>query len=252
MTNHTPMKNFIILKRPDDKGVHDLNAQGFTLLEVLVASTVFSMMIFLAIFSYSQILNSWKKWKSADQSALDEFRVQTLVRNSLESITDYYVTDTTNEPRRVFYPYFKGTEQEILFVTQTSVFTRGLPAVASIRLDVKNEQSATLIYEEFPLDGDYVKYNDFVPEFAHKLVMRREVNSLFLRFFGFWKEEFVVQSDTFQPYNKWHTEFLGQDRRAVPLEIELTVQSEDHGTEVFIYQVMAQNPYKRDYFAPEI
>ena len=127
--------------------VRHARTRGFTLIEVLISSMVLAVIIYLGTLSYSMFLSMWGERRLLDTKAVNKYRSHMLLRSSLESVYDYYVTDRANERLGLYYPFFKGEKDEMEFVTLSSVFKKGFPAAARLRITAstgsnRREQSA--------------------------------------------------------------------------------------------------------------
>jgi prepilin-type N-terminal cleavage/methylation domain-containing protein len=225
---------------------------GFTLLEVLIATALLSVVIFLTTLSYSMILDVWAQKKIVGQNTLTNYRSHLLVRFALESVYDYYVTDPMNETKGLYYPLFRGERDMLEFVTLSAVFSKGVPAVARVRL-AKQAGNAPehyqLLYEEAPLDSTYVRYRDALPPYRRSLVIYPKVEQFSMRYFGEWEARWVREREDFEMVSKWQDTFSGEEKQTIPEIIELTVRTAEEET-TLVYQVRANNIHKRSFFQP--
>jgi prepilin-type N-terminal cleavage/methylation domain-containing protein len=225
------------------------NAKGFTLIEVLISTMVLGVIIYLGTLSYSMFLNIWGERRLSDTKAFDKYRSHMLLRSSLESVYDYYVTDRANERLGLHYPFFKGEKDAMEFVTLSSVFKKGFPAVARLRITKDDDTAAgsqRLVYEETPLDSVYIKYNDFQTKFADSMVLDNHVKGLGIRYFGPWTI-WQPQENRYVTSYKWHDTFHGKEKETVPDMIEMTLTSRE-GNETYRYSVMGKNTVKQAVF----
>jgi len=226
------------------------NAEGFTLIEVIVATTILALAIYLSLTAYSFFGESWRKGRLTDTRSLDLYRSHILFRSAVESIYDYYVTDPANERISTHYPYFIGGSKSIAFVTLSSVFVKGIPASARIRLAEVQGGGQNLIYEETPLLKQFIRYEDLVPEYENRITLFEHVKQLDVRYYGIWESHFNDVTLDFDVVYKWQGEFYGKARNAVPEIIEITVTGED-GDILLTFPVKSLNPFKSSFFRPE-
>ncbi len=227
------------------------NSAGFTLIEVLIATLILSMVVYLATISYAMFLDAWEKKRLSDISAIQEYRSRFLLRNALESMFDYYVTDPKSEKRDRRFPFFEGEKESLRFVTLSSVFHQGKPAVARIRLQ-KNEadDSKALIYEEASLEQRYLRYNDDSLEYGNGMLICDNLKSLRIRYFGAWETKFDLLKDAFVTEYKWQETFEGNERNTIPDIIEMIVTS-GAGETKLVFPIMAHSPGKGYFFNRE-
>lgn len=228
------------------------HSAGFTLIETLIATLILSAVIYLAVLSYSIFLDVWGQKRLSDTSAIDAYRSHTLIRSAIESIYDYYVTDPANEKKGLHYPYFKGGRDALEFVTLSSVFKKGVPAAARIRLNNQHagdENYRTIIYEEVPLDKTYIKYAGDNLKYSRLMAVYTGVKKIHIRYYGVWETKWMPEKDDFETIYKWQETFDGKKKNAVPEIIEMTLTT-NNGDKTLLFTVRGNNVYKRGFFSP--
>ena len=227
------------------------NSAGFTLIEVLIATLVLSMVVYLATLSYSLFLDTWERKKLSDIAAIQEYRTHLLMRNAVESTFDYYVTDPKSKRNTQWYPFFKGQKESLEFVTLSSVFQKGKPAIARIRLKKSTSGNPkVLVYEETSLVKTYIRYNDDPVEYKNEMSIYDNLKSVHIRYFGIWALRFDPGKEGFVEEYKWQETFQGKERNAVPHTIEMTVAFEE-GETMLVFPVMAHSQKKGTFFNHE-
>jgi len=205
---------------------------------------ILSVLTGLAFFSMGLYLRTWSGRSLGDTRSLLDYRAQTLVRYALESVWEYFVTDPANERISVFYPFFKGEARSVTGVTTSSVFQKGVPAVFRLRLDEKPDAAHSLIYEEAPLDGWYLRYVDEPLAFSYTMIFVTEIMDVRFRYYGFWEILPLAENQEI-PDNvyRWQDTFDGMERGAFPEIIELTLKMKE-STRKMTFQVRADNVAK--------
>lgn len=223
---------------------------GFTLVEVLVATMVLSLVIFLATFSYSLFLNTWEKKSVTNNRVISDYRSHVLVRAALESIYDYYITDPENERNGRHYPYFNGEKKMIEFVTLSSIFNKGVPAAARLRLECRDgadRNYCRLIYEETSLEQRYIRYADDKMVYDHTLIVYSGLEKLNFRYYGQYELKWNAAAENYDVIRKWQETFSGEKRNTIPEIIEVTL---DTGADeiTLLFPIRACNAYKKSFF----
>jgi len=224
--------------------------QGFTLIEVIVATSILAIAIYLALTAYAFFGDTWRKGRLSDTRSLDLYRNHILCRSAVESICDYYVTDSSNERNGIYYPYFVGAGQSVDFVTLSSVFEKSMPAAAGMRLIKTETGRQDLIYEEAPLLGKYIRYENQPPEYVNRITLYEDVKQFGIRYYGVWESRFNEMTLDFDKVYRWQGEFFGKIRKEVPEIIELNVSGQ-MGEIVLTLPVKASNSSKALTFTPE-
>ena len=224
---------------------------GFTLIELLISTLILASIVLLAVLSYSTFLNTWESKRLTDLDALDEYRSHVLLRYALESAYDYFVTDPTNERLGVYYPYFKGYPDRLEFVTLSSVFFKGSPAAARMRI-IKddNGEIQKLVYEEAPLDRIYIRYNDFEPEYIEQMLPYRDLKNVNIRYYGLEEIRWNERLDNLEKIYGWQEGYQGEEKKDIPEMIELLLTTAEGDTRL-AFSVKGRNIYKKSFYQPE-
>lgn len=224
--------------------------QGFTLVEMLVTTIILSVMVAIAFFAMGLYLKGWEAYRFGDTTAIQKYRSRSLIRDALESVWEYYVTDPLNERSNVFYPFFKGDSEELIAITSSSVFHQGVPAVFRLRLISDDSNSFNLVYEESPLDNWYLRYNDDDYTYSFSMIYMPNVSKVQFRYFGYLEDRYIKESDIIERVNQWQGAFDGRYRHAVPEIIEITISDGDH-RQILKFYVQANNQKKSDLYVPQ-
>jgi prepilin-type N-terminal cleavage/methylation domain-containing protein len=154
--------------------------RGFSLLEMLVAVVVLSMVIGISTYAYSLFIRQWDgNLGRFDESQAQYQRLEWLA-TALQDTLPYLVRDDKNE----LGFYFLGRDEGLTSVTMSPIFGVGEPAL--IRVFREPEVSGTwrLVYEEAPFAGNVLVHADQRMEFRHRLVIARGLPRPEFRYFG--------------------------------------------------------------------
>ncbi|CAA6813812.1 MAG: Unknown protein [uncultured Sulfurovum sp.] len=150
--------------------------KGFTLVELLVAVVLLTLLIGTALFSYRQVLLNISK---AQTSTFYEVLKVHQIRTSIESM-QYYVVDNYNQfnqPMKQLHHFFKGNSHSFSYISLNPNFST-LPSLS--QFECKDKQ---LIYKEEPLYHHMdVNKPDFLEE-ARSVVYWDELLSCKFNFF---------------------------------------------------------------------
>lgn len=131
-----------------------MKRNAFSLVELLVAIILLSLLIGLAVFSLRYQLTSITKLK---KSGIDKVIKYNQIKSSVESMMYYVVDqyDNLNRPMKDLHYYFYGTNKEMNYITLNPLFSSDIAIVKLICQDDK------LIYKEEKLYGnvDFLRPN---------------------------------------------------------------------------------------------
>ena len=133
--------------------------KAFTLVELLVAVLLLTLLIGTALFSYRQVLLNIKK---AQISTFTEILKIHQIRTSIESIQPYVVDEYNhfNQPMKKLHIFFDGNEQGLTYISLNPTFSN-TPSLSELKC-IDNK----LIYKEEPLYSGYLNLNQ--PKFSKK------------------------------------------------------------------------------------
>jgi general secretion pathway protein J len=189
-------------------------AKGYTLIEVIVATAIFSAMVLLAAMALNQGLRQYQGLMDKGVNFWEMAR-HFWINRSVASMTDYYVSDDTGK----WFPYFRGTDDMISFVSLAPV-AGDLPVVVWVNREIGPDGKYSLVYRELPvysknwrdLESDTILdgYKKGEP-----LVIMEGLDKLRFRYYGYYiakqKEE-------------WFDDFEGRKRSRLPTLIEITYE----------------------------
>ena len=129
--------------------------KAFTLVELLVAVLLLTLLIGTALFSYRQVLLNITK---AQTSSFNEVLKVHQIRTSIESMQHYVVDDYNqfNQPMKKLHSFFLGNQHYFKYISLNPTLST-IPSLSSF--ECKN---SSLIYKEEPL---YQRIDVNRPEF---------------------------------------------------------------------------------------
>lgn len=143
--------------------------RGFSLVEMLVALVLISMLMSLGLLAYKQQLSVMKKFQTKGIERVLNFHQ---LRSLINSMFFYVVTDYDRfgNNMELFHQFFKGNAQEMTFITQNSLYFDGLCVARLACVEDK------LIYQESKLYSPHNNYLEpaivegfYEKEFFHDL-----------------------------------------------------------------------------------
>ena len=225
---------------------------GFTLVEVMISTTIIALVVYLAFQAQSFFVNIWYSHKLSTLAAMENYRAHTLVRSAIESITEYFITDPESERAGARYPYFIADSASVAFVTLSSVFSKGHAAAGKISLKKNSgEKTTALVYEEMPFDTLYIRYQGDRTAYSRSIVIADNVSKATFRYYGTWEIIWDSELEYYKTIKRWQDVYQGKDRNTTPDIIEITLSGKN-GDQTLSFPVKSHNPYKQAFFNNEI
>ena len=192
--------------------------KGFSLLEMLVAMTVLSMVIGISTYAYSMFVRQWDGHLGRFDEAQAQYQRLEWLAAALEDTLPYVVRD--DEGALGFY--FLGRDEGLTLVTMSPIFGVGEPALIRVFREPDEGDAWRLVYEEAPFAGTLLAHADQRMEFRHRLVIARGLPLPVFRYFG-WADlqSRVTVGESLSAERSWFDDYDGIVRRFHPDKIEL-------------------------------
>ncbi len=224
-------------------------SSGFTLVEVLIATTILAMVMTTGSLAYWVFLGQWRDGWYADKQIFEKYKYDLLLRNSIESLYDYYVTDRANEALGNYYSFFYGEKHSMEYVTLSSMFNAGSPAIAHLFVE-GHKDNKQLVYEESSLDTAYIKYGDEIPKYTKRVILENGVISSDFSYFVVKKIIYIPGIEINEYVYGWSNTSNGKDKSQVPIKIQITLTTKE-GTTTRTFTVKGNMLNKKERFLNE-
>lgn len=197
--------------------------KGFSLLEMLVAVTVLSMVIGLATYAYAMFIRQWDGHLGRFDEAQAQYQRLEWLAAALQDTLPYVVRDDDGTPGF----YFLGRDEGLTLVTMSPIFAVGEPALIRVFRERNEDDTWQLVYEEAPFSGTVLARANQRLEFRHRLVIARDLPRPTFRYFGWANAASRLTADAaLIERRSWFDEYDGLLRRYHPEKIELQMGRE--------------------------
>jgi len=143
---------------------------GFTLVELLIATTLLSMILFVGSYSYSLFANRWDKELGDFSANIKDVRAMQLLQTVLDGIVPVVVVD---EGKPGFY--FSGKKQVLTSVSSNGLFDDEFPVVFEISAEQSGPGRMTVIYREASTQDLLLTANGQNIAFNHSITLLDDV-----------------------------------------------------------------------------
>ncbi|WP_286265486.1 PulJ/GspJ family protein [Thalassotalea atypica] len=204
---------------------------GFTLIELMLATSLLMMVLFSGYYAYSLYTQKWQKrvdtfWQGTqDGIAFDS------INRMLASAMPYVIKNSQKKAEI----YFKASSEEIEWVTASAIFSQDA-ALVNISV-VQDGNLSKLIYKEKPMQNFVLinenQINTEAPEFwVYQVTLLSDIKTINFSFYGWQSFEealmFVNEETNIDPRNQperaWYSTHQPQIKRILPEQIQITVQ----------------------------
>jgi len=217
-------------------GGESRSVSGYSLIEVVVATAIFSAMLLLGGMALNQGLKQYQGLVDKGLCFWD-YAQNIWTEKSFHSIIDYYAhTDAQG-----WFPYFRGSQEGISFVT-LAPFAGDQPVAVWIRKEGAEGGKQKLVYHELPV---YAKsYRELEDDFSSGAYSKGKSVEIFGDAdkiqFGFYG--YSVRDEE----HKWRRNFEGVETLQMPLLVRIEYVRGDE-KKMLTYAIHVNSQFKRGY-----
>ncbi|OHU95291.1 PulJ/GspJ family protein [Pseudoalteromonas byunsanensis] len=214
------------------------NVKGFTLVEVLIAMTIFSMVIALAVMSYRFSLQQLTKEQASHN--VDQLSKVKLINRAIREATPFGYHNELRE--RV--PFFIGTSTSFSFINRSPILISSPVSISTLYLTDQE-----IRYCETPFGSIALERYRFNSDNCEQGVTFMTVKKANFEYYA-WKD-WLELSNYYSPYMnvavkpkpRWSVDFDASQRRIMPLYVRLTIsqENEEHESQL-LYKLMRVPP----------
>lgn len=153
---------------------------GFSLVELLVAMVILSLIVLVSTQSFSLFTQRWDGRLEHFDDRFDELRARWVVRDLLTSIHPFVVKNPAGRDRF----YFEGNRNGFVAVASQSVFDNRIPAVVRLSFVIAEGGTYDLTYEEWPMARDQLRSTTQAIPWSEPVLLATNVLAPDFAYFG--------------------------------------------------------------------
>lgn len=203
------------------------NLSGFTLVELLVAMVITSLVIGIGTLGFSLFTQQWLTKRVDFDDRLSDYQRLALVHRALEDAIPWAVRSRSG---RVGF-YFLGREEGLTLVTASPIFNPHQVAVIRFFRESDGSSGSRLVYEEAPLGEVRLREADQILPFKHRLVVLKSLQGpTNFKYFGWASVDERVREPgpgEIPPVPQWFNEYDGLVRGQHPQRISVAIDGSD-------------------------
>lgn len=217
-----------------------MKAKGFTLIEVLLAMMLLSIVMYIGSLSFSVFSERWSKELGGFNRNVDNARKLALLREVVSGATNYLALDKNN---RLEY-LFLGDTHNLKFVSRTPLYNEGTLALVSLTVQSLDNGQQQLIYSERRLLPVVQTDGPSLSDRERTSILLQSDNIRF-NYFG-WRS--LDDRDDYLEASKgkpeWQSQYTASDNGMLPYAINITWAQ----NEPLIFPIRNDNRFKTIFF----
>jgi prepilin-type N-terminal cleavage/methylation domain-containing protein len=222
--------------------MNNVKQGGFTLVELLISTTILSMLMLLGTYSYSLFTNKWQEelgqFSQANERSMNFQRLQTV----LESVMPYVVRKDNRQPGF----FFVGGENVILAITQQGLFTADAPEVFRLSVLRNDNGKYKLLYQGKPLNNSIITSSSQELTFSKKILLADNMDEIQFKYYGW--NHFTTKSDRTEESASFQRDFSGLDNQLMPEKIIVFITENEKEIELIINLSEENSSWLSTYF----
>tara|TARA_R110000868_G_scaffold317544_5_gene578381 strand:+ start:487 stop:1167 length:681 start_codon:yes stop_codon:yes gene_type:complete len=199
--------------------------QGFTLVELLISSTILTMILLVGTYSYSLFADKWNKKLGHVNKVAEQVRTLSLLDRLLDGIVPLVIFQKDSKGF-----YFQGSAQQLTAISQNGFINTQGAVVFQLYLQTSIDGAKKLWYQEASLNGLLLLSTQQTIPFGEPLLLIDKITDLQFNYFGWQsldvKSEAAFTNDPTKEKD-WFTQYAGFERQLQPEKLSLTINVED-------------------------
>jgi len=195
---------------------------GFTLIELMIAITILSLLLFTGSYSYSLMSERWNKELGQFSASAKNSKHLELLQRLLEGVQPYVVVDKNKKPSF----FFIGDKTSLLGVSRTGLFETEYPVIFRLTTVDKGNGKVDLMYQSASTENILLLGTDQNIEFSKQLTLFNDIEGVEFSYFG-WPHLYEKNSETKNMANhRWYQRYSGIDNQLMPESFQISLTKE--------------------------
>ncbi|XOV79220.1 MAG: PilW family protein [Aestuariibacter sp.] len=203
-----------------------MKPQGFSLVELLVAMSLLSMVLFIGSFAHSQYSEVWRKEQSDFEKQYVKVKGVTTLYRILSDIQPYVIKE-----EKYAYHYFQGGENILRSIKAQSLLHPEYPAAFSLFI-----RDNSLIYAEKALTAGPMLTENVPGKYDFEIVVVNSLKRLKFEYFGWSNVDDWYKTIDSQPAlaPSWFGFYSGKDTQIPPMSVKVNLYMEEAPAEFIV------------------
>ncbi|CAH9052716.1 hypothetical protein PSECIP111951_00675 [Pseudoalteromonas holothuriae] len=207
--------------------------RGFTLVELLIAISILSGLLFVGNYSYQILAGRWQQELGQFHNYQEFGRKLSLFNKTLAGIQPYVVRRVVNSNQQVGF-LFEGNEQRLLSISKVGLIQQAYPEVFRLIVQEQDNGLFSLLYQAKSTQHFLLKYSDQNIDFQRSYILFQDLDEIKFNYLG-WDN--INQKSELKSVGRtptWRQSYSGLDSQQLPEEIAILMKQ---GTQELLYTI---------------
>jgi prepilin-type N-terminal cleavage/methylation domain-containing protein len=195
------------------------NAKGFTLIELMIAISILSLLLFTGSYSYSLMSARWNKELGHFAQLASQAKNQQLLQSLLAGVQTFVITDKKQRPAF----FFIGKQQSLLAVSRGGIYSDKYPEIFRLSTVENDNGLFDLVYQSRSTKNLLLVATEQEITFTQQLTLFTDLTSVSFAYLG-WSHfnEKTTNGEIIKP-PQWFDNFSGIDNQLMPTNMTITL-----------------------------
>jgi len=203
------------------------NIKGFSMLELLVAMTILSLITLVANNAFLMFSQKWSGRIGKFDSVYYHLRNNIIFKKSISTIVPYVVKNPNNE----FRLYFEGNINGFVGITQNSITRPEFPAVIRVSANLNESSKYDLTYEEWPMEFDVIKTTVDIIPFQDPIILQKNIDNIQ---FEYLPPKGVMSNVEMEFGTTWQNDYNSLDTMEYPLKMKIVLKVNENNINLVV------------------
>jgi prepilin-type N-terminal cleavage/methylation domain-containing protein len=186
--------------------------KGFTLIELMIAITILSLLLFTGSYSYSLMSERWNKELGQFSSSAKTSKNLALLQRLLEGVQPYVVVDSKKTPSF----FYIGDKTSLLAVSRAGLFSGQYPEIFRLSTITKENGNVDLLYQSASTEEILLTGTTQNITFSREMILFNDLDQVIFSYYG-WPH--LYQKNAVDKKGKvplWSERYSGIDNQLMP------------------------------------
>jgi prepilin-type N-terminal cleavage/methylation domain-containing protein len=193
--------------------------KGFTLIELMIAISILSLLLFTGSYSYSLMSTRWNKELGNFSNIAVQAKNQQLLQNLLTGMQTFVITDKNKRPAF----FFIGDKTSLLAISRGGLYSGKYPEIFRLTAIEKENGLFDLVYQSSSTENLLLVVTEQEVNFTEQLTLFHDLTEISFAYLG-WSHfnEKTADGEVIKPAS-WFERFSGIDNQIMPIKMSITL-----------------------------
>jgi len=207
------------------------NKNGFTLIELMIAISILSMLLFTGSYTYSLMSQRWNKELGNFSTSAKIAKNLAILQRLLEGVQPFVVIDNKRTPSF----FFIGDKTSLLAVSSAGIYSGEYPEIFRLTTIDKENGLVDLIYQSASTENIILTKTDQNIQFTKKLTLFTDIQKVDFSYFG-WNNLSEKSNASENGKRKlWLSMYSGINNQLIPELFRLTLTKSNTKVQIPVY-----------------